>query len=411
MKILNGAKSVCDLLLFFTFAALIPFYRNSWLIVGVVLVLAFLATVVLQMTKETMFFKVICGLIPFLGLLVCKTKAELIITAIIVSFYTVITVASQVQIHYQDYKTWFGIPLLPVIIVFVICFTLSIQPLATACSGAYLFLGTIVLRGKRMGEGAGIQHRLMNVAEVSGTISVGVVVNLIILFLLRHSGHFFEIILTPFAAIFYGLAYLAGKFLGGLIVIPQTDQEVYGFTKSPDVPNRNGPDVYKDPPLEKSMYDILDKVLIVFLLVVAVIIFIAIIICVGKVVHNIWFKGSDLSTFEEGSADSEGRRGFRWKKKKKRALLTNNEKIRQIYRDYLFFVGTYGIEVKKETTSEEVMTQADSIADSMGAERLRELYILARYRDDKQLEDSEVEEARNIFEDIKSKFGEDVVES
>lgn len=107
---------------------------------------------------------------------------------------------------------------------------------------------------------------------------------------------------------------------------------------------------------------------------------------------------------ENSLYDSEVSGRFKWKRRKKAAPLTNNEKIRQIYRDYLRFIRTYGIEVKKYTTSEDIMTKADAVADSMGAERLRELYILARYRDDRQLEDSEVEEAQAILEDVKERF-------
>ena len=122
--------------------------------------------------------------------------------------------------------------------------------------------------------------------------------------------------------------------------------------------------------------------------------------------ENLRAQSAVAAAIEVGTIDSEIRRGFKWKRRKKAALLTNNEKVRQIYRDYLFFVGTYGIEVEKETTSEEIMTAADAVATSLGAERLRDLYILARYRDDKQLEDSEVEEARALFEEIKRKFEE-----
>ena len=409
MKILNATKSVCDLLPLFTLAALFAAYGDAWLIIGVVLALAFLSSLMIQMSKELLPAKVICSFLPALGLLITRTRAELIITAIIISFYVVITIATRSDIHYQDYKTWFVIPAVPVAVAFIVCFSYwPIRPLATACAGAYLFLGVIVLRGKRMGDGAGSRHKLMNVAEVSVTLLSGVLASLSVLFILRYSVKVLEVILLPFAGVFYLLAFLCDKFLGGLVVQPKEDESILGINEVPDVPMWETENAqHTGPEISESTYDLITLLYRATLAIVVLILVVILLHLLWKMVRNMWLKSANAGPIEDGTSDAAASRGFKWKSRKKTVLLTNNEQMRQIYRDYLFFVGTYGIEIEKETTSEEVMNAAEAVVASMGAQRLRELYILARYRDDKQLSDSEGLEARTIFEDIKRKLEED----
>ena len=68
MLVVNALKTVCDLLLCFTFAALIGPYSESWLLMGVVLALGFLSTLILQKTDGSLLARILCGLLPALGL-------------------------------------------------------------------------------------------------------------------------------------------------------------------------------------------------------------------------------------------------------------------------------------------------------------------------------------------------------
>ena len=81
--------------------------------------------------------------------------------------------------------------------------------------------------------------------------------------------------------------------------------------------------------------------------------------------------------------------------------MSNNEKIREIYKDYITLVNIYGTKVIKQTTSEDVMTAAGGISDFDNAEEIRALYIRARYRDSEELTDAEVNRAKELLDDFR----------
>ena len=93
MLLVNALKTVCDLLLCFTFAALIESYSEAWLLTGTVLLLGFLSSLILQKTNGSAAAKVLCGLMPALSFLAVQSFAEAVITAVILAFFFVLTLA------------------------------------------------------------------------------------------------------------------------------------------------------------------------------------------------------------------------------------------------------------------------------------------------------------------------------
>ena len=152
---------------------------------------------------------------------------------------------------------------------------------------------------------------------------------------------------------------------------------------------------------DEDTYVIFAFVLRIVFIVLGIIALIAILYWFYRVLENVRFASDNKAVIEEGETESGLIGKKRRKKRRKELSLTNNEKVREIYKDYLTLVSVYGTKVASQTTSEDVMTAAGGIADFDNAEQIRALYIRARYRDSEELTDAEVNRAKQLLDDFR----------
>ena len=406
MILVNALKTACDFLLFLSFAAVLAPYRNAWILIGIVTTLAFISSVMFQKTNGDMPFRIICGLFPAIGLLAAKDLSQVLITLPILVFYLTLTIDGRNEIHYEDYKYWFGIPAVPVMVLFAI--TLSewpVRPTSTLCAGLYLLFGVLVLRRKRIGSGAGKKLRIVNAVELTTVAAIGMLSGGLVYKSLPFGRKLFEVLLLPIAFLLHLPVYLVGLW-GELVTrvqeeepIPQKEAESgikSDFAQYQEILEETGTDTgYKwADDIAKWLFIILILTIVIYLLY-----------SFGKVFRGENAgRGTGDNVVEETFDKPKGLLRNRKKRGKKEALLTNNEKIRQIYKEYLFLVRTFGVKVVEQTTSEEVMAESVGLAAHDKGEELRALYIRARYRDADQLSDAEVETAKALLDDIREEI-------
>ena len=223
MLLVDALKTVCDLLFCFSFAALFSAFADAWLLMGVILALGFLSSLILQKSGGTLWARLVCGLLPALGLFAAQSETQALIAAVVLAFYFVLTISGRSRIHYEDYKYWFGFPAVPAAVLFVVCATQwPIRPAATVCSALYLFLGVLVMRRKRMGAGAPLKLRALNLAELVGVVVFGVLAFVLLFEALKYSEKALEILMLPFAWLFQAMVYLFELF-GNLLVSMQPE--------------------------------------------------------------------------------------------------------------------------------------------------------------------------------------------
>ena len=92
------------------------------------------------------------------------------------------------------------------------------------------------------------------------------------------------------------------------------------------------------------------------------------------------------------------------KKSRRKAAHTNNDRVRDIYREYLLFIQKQGVFISDETTSEEALIASKQLFDSDEADALRSLYIRARYNDENQLSNDEVRRAKELWNAIRKEY-------
>ena len=92
------------------------------------------------------------------------------------------------------------------------------------------------------------------------------------------------------------------------------------------------------------------------------------------------------------------------KKSRRKAAHTNNDRVRDIYREYLLFIQKQGVFISDETTSDEALIASKQLFDSDEADALRSLYIRARYNDENQLSNDEVRRAKELWNAIRKEY-------
>ena len=401
MPLVNALKTVCDLLLCFSFAALIGPYSEAWLPIGSTLALAFFASLILQRAGRAIAARVLCGLLPALALFTARNAAELVITAIVLAFYFVLTVSGKSELHYEEYTYWFGFPAAFVAMLFLICLSKwPIRRASVVCAALYLFLGVLVLRSKRLGPGAGVKLRLLNAAEPTAAVLFAVLAGALLYAGIKGS---IDVLLLPLAYLLLPLIRLLAWF--GDLIASSGRQEETTAPVTTEAATGEALIVPESAAAEQGFVE--DYAWLSVLLRGALILLALAVLCYtlyrfrGMLSRLRTADGGGDAAIEEGEREPVRFRRDRQRKRQKAAAPSNNEKIRRIYREYLFFMRYHGVEIARRTTSEDVMAATESLAAPEEAQRLRAIYIRARYDGAEEARDADVREAEALLAAIK----------
>jgi len=404
MLTVNALKTVCDLLLGFSFAALFNACSQSWLLIGSILALGFISSLILQKSSGALPVRSFCAVLPALGLFAARGLPETLFAAVVLAFYAVVTLSGRSEICYEDYQYWFGFPALPVAVVFVICFSQwPIRPAATVCSAAYHFLGVLVLRRKRMGPGAGVKLRAVNLTEQVCVVGFAILASILLYAGIRHSARLVEALMLPFGLLFNAVVFLLDRFI--CLFKPMLAEEplIPEETENIVLEDLTNAETLPTDPRDETVYAGVETLVHILAILLALAVLAFLLYRLYKMLRRTRPEGTAAGTIEEGEGE---RLGFRWDRRKRRKLagLSNNEKIRRLYRDYLAYVRIRGVEIARQTTSADVLEAAERLPASGEAQRLRELYIRARYHDSEEMSDAEVEEANALLTRIREHF-------
>ena len=129
-------------------------------------------------------------------------------------------------------------------------------------------------------------------------------------------------------------------------------------------------------------------------------IFIVVILCV-----MILFAVIMLATTQKlvQSEDGESYTGsvFRFRRDKKSPNSTNRSKIRKYYREYLRIERGRGVKLRGYMTSADILSAVSSQTNRNAAEKLREVYVAARYRENSEITPEQVQTAKLALKQIR----------
>ena len=403
-------EAVCDLLPFLAFAALFPSCGITGSIVAAELSLTALSALILGKPRPAA-VRILCGLLPALGLLAAETQAQVLFTVPALLVWFVLSVSGKNEIFYEDYKYWFGIPaaLMPILLLVSLSRRIDGLPVSTVsvlCASAYLVCGVLVLRRKRLGAGAGAGLRLMNVAEVAAAGLSGILACFLLWKLLVASRKLLEALALPFGLLISALIHLVSQ-IARLPIWRQPEEPEVPPEPTP-VPELRGvpgsESALSAEPKDYAWAETLTYILLAFLVLALFVLIFRLTRRVVKKIRTGGYAGDPdyEAALRQGSVPGKGGNA-----KRKRNVRTNNERIREIYREYLSYIRRNGIRIDRQTTSEDALTASRRLADSEEAGELRALYIRARYDAGVPSSSEDVRRAGELWDVIREEYEEE----
>ena len=405
MKVINALHMTCDMLLFFTVAAMFAPFADAQLLIAAALLAVFASTLLVQQ-KDILPMRILCGLIPFAALFAAKNNAQLIATGIMLLILFVVGLFGGFNMKYEDSRLRFGIPAFLVCALIAVCIGMNAFTYRTTIilGCLYLILGVFVLRRKRMGR-ADAEAKLLSAAELGGALAVCTAASVLVYFLLAGSASLARLLIRSFRRLSNTVMELVDEIsylITGGSQTPQINEQELGNNAgvigSQGAGNSSG---FFTKPWVRTIGKGLEILLALALIALAVYLIVR------------WIKalrkngGSDEDLFGEDGADIERLPSGAKKSKRKRrkeARNSNSAKVRTIYRDYLALAKKHGIEIVRRTTSADVLDASKQIKGDEEDEALRAIYIRARYSDPDGISSEDVQKAEELWKTIKERI-------
>ena len=255
----------------------------------------------------------------------------------------------------------------------------------------FLILGALALRLMRMGASMSLKWNVSNmgsfVVPVLFSIAASVVVYLVLLGIVWLLGQ----VIVPYAGKAERPSYTSSVTSKTPVPLNQsTFQSVEDYDRI---------DQDEGEPAKRNIADLMRQypyIKYIVLGVAAVIVFI--------IVYRRMNSDRDLKEdefFEESGRESDAQAGGRRRRAKKQKDSTNAQKIRKIYREYLFYLTGKGASFSSNSTSSDVLDSSRAVSGSGSNDRLRDIYIKARYGEGADITDEDVAFARKMLEEIR----------
>ncbi len=337
--------------------------------------------------------RIIASLLPGIPLFSVRFPAALAAIGAAALWFFFVTVFDRLEIeHWQYVKVFRIMAFVDLILIFTNVFIGPFRAASLIFGAIALFSGVMTLRLLRM-DGVDLRWIGMNLAELVLPLGAAACAGALLLLLLRHMGPIFKTLMIPIVfliSLFTRLMSGAMQKLGEGSGIENDFYDEYIPEAPPETPQAPIPSNELPTWAEQSF----NWQPVVIAAVVLLALILLTILIVRSLRRGKRAKADEVSDYEVGTA-------FRWNpvRRKKERAKTNSQKIRQIYRDYLLLMRSKGVSLWKSTTSGEILSQPQ--ASLTEDEKLRSIYLLARYAGDDALLDSDVTAAAEYLKTIK----------
>ena len=214
---ISALKLFCDACLYLAFLTLTPYFMDSYLLIAVVPVVSALAGLLADRERR-MPVRIILGLLPLVSLAFVRDITQVYFLIPLYVFVAYSIISDQMNIAYDDYRYWFGIPAVVVLAMMFVIITSDIdRPMALLFGALYLISGVITLRGKRLGSKADKASKLIDAFSVLAVVFSTATIICLIYGILINSEKLFETIMFPIGFIIKQLISLL-VFLGKFVV-------------------------------------------------------------------------------------------------------------------------------------------------------------------------------------------------
>ena len=349
--------------------------------------------------KDWTFPRIVSAFIPFICLALADGTAETLIFAIPAAYTAFVILRNRLDLEYYGYRRFFiyslfvlgGAYTLLNVWIFLTQITNDVAPILSPeeilrYGLVHLLCGIVLQRQLRLGVGykaEGNRRQLVALLATGGAIAVGFVAAEPLL--RKGAAMVLEAIVTVLMSPFILLYNLFAKFLeaikdwGGEEKSWENFQDHMAEVFAPQDGLLFHP---QGSPIQKE----LDPTTIWIVLVSIVLLILGIIL---------------LRSFLKNRADADAKQTVARvtppPKKKKTPPLSNRNRVRQLYRDFLRTENGRGLKLKHSDTSADVHSRLHPNTNAESAQSLRQLYLQARYDDRHSISRSQVEQAKQAL--------------
>lgn len=399
MSFVLAVKTLSMLCLYFMGLSIFNPWKDAGLLMVVTMLLCAFATGIGARFQEKKTIRILVALLPFLSFLLAQSSIQVIFLVPPIIYTGMYLVTGKWNTEYLTYKAFFQVSGILCILFLLVCMAGMTGFNTTIVLGTmYLVLGTFVLRQFRMGPGTGPKGKWMDLASLFLLTLAGAAIAGICYLLLTKGASGLIYIFYPFGYLFALIVRLVTKLSNVLHVresvypetVPSTEQETETEFTYHTVTQEAPPDA---PPDISGLISLIVGILSV--------------VVVAYLFYRLWkWLHTQETEGVEGEIHYEEIEGT-IKQEKRSLFRSNRQKIRHIYLQYLVYLNVHGIFRKRSDSSEDVLRMTkEHLASENGkaaiAERLREIYILARYEEKNKIDDTMVQEAKELLKAIKS---------
>lgn len=352
----------------------------------------------------------ICGFLPFLSLLLADGSSQALLVAIPAIYTAFVIFRRKLELEYYSYNQFFtrsllllGISYL-VVNVFIFLSVASgdgAPPMDAEVILRYGFVhtlcGIVLQRQLRLGmesDSTNNRRQLTSLLGVAATIVIGFLVAepLLRQQLLGIVKMVLFLFGVPVMAVIQIASWLIEWFFQSDNQLPQGIAKPTGAAPSFTLPAVSMPGGTGAPEEEKAEAVPVDPILLWGLLV-AVLLLIA-----GVLLYKSFQKRKsfgEVGKIRLSAVDTP--------KKKRPLVLSNRHKVRQLYREFLRTENGWGLKLKKNDTSADVLGRIHPDTDKESAAALRQVYLSARYDDRQNISREQVNAAKQALKGTKNR--------
>jgi hypothetical protein len=350
--------------------------------------------------KDWTFPRIVSAFLPFACLFLAESTAETAIFAIPAAYTAFVILRNQLDLEYYGYRRFFisslfvlgGAYTLLNVWIFLTQITNDVAPILSPgeilrYGLVHLLCGIVLQRQLRLGVGykaEGNRRQLVVLLSTGGAIAVGFVAAEPLL--RKGVGVLLQTIVTVLMTPFVLLFELFAKFLEAIKDLGGEEKSWENFQDH--MQEVLGPQeglLFGPQPLPPTQEE-LDPATIWAVLIGIVLVVLAVIL---------------VRSFLKNRGDSDSKQTVSRltppPKKKKAPPLSNRNRVRQLYRDFLRTENGKGLKLKCSDTSTDVQHRLHPNTNAESAEDLRQIYLQARYDDRANITRSQVEQAKQAL--------------
>ena len=409
LKFCAVLRAVAWMCLYFAILSLFGIF-DPWKTAMILIAVASLAVGLLAIRCDSVVLRLVLSLLPAAALLLGKASIYMAFPFIGCLFFTIVITIGNFDIHIDQFRRSFSFGLVcavAVLIVGIISTILSQKRFMCTETvlyvSAFFLLYMFSLRSMQMGRTyMSGKMRALTALSVVGVPLLIVGVSVLLGLLLDASAPFLAVLLAPLVSFLKSLAVTIFPQEAGpdVTIQPMTTVKPQFRVQGPGAgsildgladesvttDSTNIPKIGASTPV--GVY------VVIALLVIACI---CIAVALSRRARNC---ADDLPAVEENIEEVPFERSS--SRKSSEPQNANVKLLRKIYRSYLKFIQSLRMRVGQADTSQDVLERAQALPDREENERLRELYIAARYGDPDSITSEHIAEAKQCLETIKA---------